>query len=81
MVIACEDMDVERLRSELYLLTARAGWREIKAVKRGLVFIGDGRYFTRAGPRLVDGLEGLAWALNPNLFEAPAHEILQLYRD
>ncbi len=81
LVVACEDMSIERARSEIRLLTDRPGWKDARAVKRGLVFIGDGRYFTRAGPRLLDGLEALAWALNPNLFPTPPREVLQLFRD
>lgn len=81
IVLACEDMGIERAREELRLITDRPGWRDLKAARRGLVFIGDGRCFTRAGPRLVDGLEGLAWALNPNLFPRPPAHVLQLLRD
>ncbi|UCC73841.1 MAG: ABC transporter substrate-binding protein [Gemmatimonadota bacterium] len=81
IVVACEDMSVERVRYEIRLLTDRPGWRQLKAVKRGLVFLGDGRCFTRAGPRLTDGLEALAWALNPNLYPRPAQHVLQLFRD
>jgi iron complex transport system substrate-binding protein len=81
IVVACEDMGVERLRDEIRLLTDRPGWRDLKAARRGLVFVGDGRCFTRAGPRLVDGLESLAWALNPNVFPRPPANILQLLRD
>jgi iron complex transport system substrate-binding protein len=81
IVVACEDMSVERARDEFRLVTDRPGWRDLKAARRGLVFIGDGRCFTRAGPRLVEGLEGLAWALNPNLFPRPPAHVLQLLRD
>ena len=28
--------------------------------------------FSRPGPRLVDGVEALAWALHPRAFRAPA---------
>lgn len=81
IVVACEDMGINRVRDEIRLLTDRPGWRDLKAPRRGLVFIGDGRCFTRAGPRLVDGLEGLAWALNPSAFPRPPEHVLQLLRD
>lgn len=81
IVVACEDMSVGRAREEFRLLSDRPGWRDLKAARRGLVFVGDGRCFTRAGPRLVDGLESLAWALNPNLFPRPPAHVLQLLRD
>jgi len=81
IVVACEDMGIDRAREEFRLITDRPGWRELKAARRGLVFIGDGRCFTRAGPRLIDGLEALAWALNPSGFPRPPTRVLQLVRD
>ena len=32
--------------------------------------------FSRPGPRLVDGLEALAWALHPRAFRAPASGLI-----
>jgi len=81
LVIACEDMSIERVRQEIRLLTDRPGWKALRAVRRGLVFVGNGSCFTRAGPRLMDGLEAMAWALNPNRFPRPPEDILQLFRD
>ncbi len=81
IVVACEDVSIARARDEVRLLSDRPGWKDLKAVRRGLVFLADGRCFTRAGPRLVDGLEALAWALNPNLFARPPEHVLQLFRD
>jgi iron complex transport system substrate-binding protein len=31
-------------------------------------------YFSRPGPRVVDGLEILAWAIHPDAFPEPAPE-------
>jgi iron complex transport system substrate-binding protein len=54
----------------LRTVAARPGWGELTAVKEGAVV----PYFedivtTRPGPRIVDGLEALARAIHPDLFE------------
>lgn len=77
LVIACEDFSIQRVREEMGLLTDRPGWREMSAVRWRRVFIGDGPVFTRAGPRLIDGLEALAWAIHPECFPKPPRELLQ----
>ncbi len=81
LVVACEDMSVERAASELQLLADRPGWWELAARRAGRVFVGDGPVFTRGGPRLVDALEALAWALNPDRFPEPPPEVLQRLGD
>jgi iron complex transport system substrate-binding protein len=44
----------------------------LSAARNERVLAVDGSsYFSRPGPRLVDGLEILAWALHPDLFRAP----------
>ena len=48
---------------------ARAGWETIEAVKSNQIFPIDDNLISRPGPRLVDGLEALAKALHPGLFE------------
>jgi iron complex transport system substrate-binding protein len=56
-----------------------AGWvfehaelRETPAVRNGNVFAVDATsYFSRPGPRIVDGLEILAWAMHPDAFPEP----------
>jgi iron complex transport system substrate-binding protein len=58
--------DIARTRAELETLTARPGWRELPAAQAGRVFLTDASsYLNRPGPRLVHGLEILAWAINP----------------
>ena len=45
------------------------GWRELSAVKAGRVFAVNGHaFFSRPGPRLVDGLELLAHIIHPEVF-------------
>jgi iron complex transport system substrate-binding protein len=48
---------------------ARAGWKDIKAVKDGHVYPFNDDLVSRPGPRLVDGLEALAKILHPDQFK------------
>jgi iron complex transport system substrate-binding protein len=46
-----------------------AFWDELEAARRGQVFAVDGSaYFSRPGPRIVDGIELLAEIFDPNAF-------------
>lgn len=48
------------------------GFERIPAARRGAVFAVDSSsHFSRPGPRLVDGLETLAWILHPEAFPKP----------
>jgi len=70
--IACCGFSVERTLEDMPLLEAQPGWRDLPAVRRGRVYIIDGQaYFSRPGPRLVDGLEILAHALHPSIHPLP----------
>jgi len=61
--------DIAKTRAEMGLLTQRPGWHELPAVKSGRVYLVDANaYFSRSGPRIVDGLEQLAQMLHPELF-------------
>jgi iron complex transport system substrate-binding protein len=61
--------DIERTLAEISLLTKRDRWNSLQAVKAGKVFVLDGQsYYSRSGPRLVDGLEIMAFLLHPELF-------------
>jgi iron complex transport system substrate-binding protein len=58
--------DVRRTVQESTPLRALPGWNELPAVKSGNVFALNGNaYFSRPGPRLVDGLEILARIIHP----------------
>lgn len=47
--------------ADLPALTARAGWRDLSAVRTGRVYAADGHhFFNRPGPRLVESAEILA---------------------
>ena len=56
---------------EEWARTPRPSWyRELPAVRRGQVFAVDGSaYFSRPGPRVIDGIELLAEILDPDAFE------------
>ncbi len=44
-------------------------WRELEAVRRGQIFAVDGSaYFSRPGPRVLDGIEMLAEIFDPDAF-------------
>jgi iron complex transport system substrate-binding protein len=66
--------DLARTRSEMGPLTGAPGWRDLRAVRTGRVYLADGNaYFHRPGPRLVESLEILAETLHPGAF-AFGHE-------
>ena len=61
-------------------LAHRSGWDTLPAVTKGRVYAVDASaYFSRPGPRLVDGLELLAWILHSESFHklAPSHAALK----
>jgi iron complex transport system substrate-binding protein len=62
--------DLKRTREEMYWLTGRPGWRELRAVHSGEVYLADGnQYMNRPGPRIVESLQILAEILHPDVFE------------
>lgn len=64
--------DAERAMVESQALVADPAWDELRAVRDGRVFVVDGNaYFSRPGPRVVDGVELLAALLHPDRTTAP----------
>jgi iron complex transport system substrate-binding protein len=62
--------DLERTRREMYWLTDRPGWHELRAVRSCAVYLADGnQYMNRPGPRIVESLQILAEILHPEVFE------------
>ncbi|QYO66477.1 cobalamin-binding protein [Leptolyngbya sp. 7M] len=50
-------------------------WKEMEAIKRGEVWAIDATsYFSRPGPRIIDGVEILAKVFHPSMFGFPAPE-------
>ncbi len=60
--------DVARNLREVPWLAVQEGWSNIPAVVSGEVYLIDHAYFSRPGPRVVDGLEILAQLTHPDLF-------------
>ena len=68
VVMPC-GFDAKRTLNEVQLLTSREGWDSLPAVRQGRVYAVDASsYFSRSGPRLLDGLEIMAEILHPELF-------------
>lgn len=70
LVAALCGFGVRRALDDLALVRAVPGWGGIAAVRAGRIYAADGSaYFSRPGPRLIDGVEILAALLHPDLFE------------
>lgn len=64
IVVGCCGYSREESESALASLATHEQWLSLRAVSQGKVIVGDGNaHFSRAGPRLIDGLELLAEAL------------------
>lgn len=60
--------DARKAAMEAEKLSSYPGWEGLPAVKEGRVYAVDGSaYFSRSGPRIVDGLEVLASVIHPDL--------------
>jgi len=72
LFIACCGFTTERTLEDVPRLTALPGWADLPAVRAGRVYVTDGNaYFSRPGPRLVDSLEIIAYALHPDTHPLP----------
>ena len=72
IVVAPCGFDLERTEGEMYWLTGRAEWKDLRAVRCGRVYLADGnQYFNRPGPRVVETFEILEELLDPEV--APRH--------
>ena len=71
LVMPC-GFDAARAVRESETLVQRAEWRALRAVAAGRAYALDGNaYFSRPGPRVVDGVELLASLLHPGSVPAP----------
>jgi iron complex transport system substrate-binding protein len=67
VVLTVCGFDVARTCAELPAVTGRPEWQNLPAVAAGRVYATDGSaFFSRSGPRLVDGLEIMAAILHPD---------------
>lgn len=74
LLIPC-GFDVRRTVKEATPLRRLEGWNELPAVKTENVYALNGSaYFSRPGPRLVNGLEILARIIHPNEITQPLSE-------
>jgi iron complex transport system substrate-binding protein len=73
--------DVERTIRESVRLQKSAGWNHLPAAATGNVYaVNGGAFFSRPGPRLVDGLEILAQIIHPEIFTelSPPHAVQRI---
>jgi iron complex transport system substrate-binding protein len=70
--VSCCGFTVPRTLQELPAVTRRPEWKQLPAVRADRLYVADGNaYFSRPGPRLVEGLEILAHCLHPGLHPPP----------
>ncbi len=73
--------NIEDTLREIDTVTSHRYWSQMPASKRGQVYLVDATsYFSRSGPRIVDGLEILAKIIHPEAceFEFPTNSVLNL---
>jgi len=64
--------ELRRTIQESAVLRKLPGWNHLPAVKNGHVYgVNGSAFFSRPGPRLVDGLEILARIIHPEIFSEP----------
>jgi iron complex transport system substrate-binding protein len=69
---------IDQTVADLPALTELEGWDGLTAVREDRVYVFDGHhYVNRPGPRLVDTLEFLAWAVAPDAFDAPPSDAVR----
>jgi len=72
--------DANQVMEEAHVLESYQGWEKIPAFQSSRIFaVNASAYFSRSGPRVVDGLEILAHIIHPELFpENPHPEALRM---
>ncbi len=76
VLIPC-GFDLPRALQEVRRLEGRPGWWSLPAVQHDRVYVTHGSaYFSRPGPRVVEGLEILAHLTHPELFPARYSEMI-----
>ena len=72
IVLAPCGFHIEAVEEEAARTPFFQGWQELPAVRAGAVWAVDASsYYSRPGPRLVDGVEQMARILHPEIFGAP----------
>lgn len=74
--------DIEKTINELDAVTSKDEWFALPSTNRGEIYIVDANsYFSRPGPRVVDGLEILARTIHPEIirnYRPPPDSIINL---
>ena len=66
--------DANQVMEEAHVLGSYQGWEKIPAFQSSRIFaVNASAYFSRSGPRVVDGLEILAHIIHPDLFPENPH--------
>src|SRR3989441_2505188 len=66
--------DTNQVMEEAHVLKSYQGWEKIPAFQKARICAVDASaYFSRSGPRVVDGLEILAHLVHPELFSENTH--------
>ncbi len=68
LILPC-GYDLDQARQDANRSRARLEQVGDRAIRDGHAWIGHGSYFSRSGPRVVDGIETIAAALHPECFE------------
>tara|TARA_R110002094_G_scaffold23997_4_gene36261 strand:- start:10338 stop:11141 length:804 start_codon:yes stop_codon:yes gene_type:complete len=72
LFVACCGYNLERTLLDMPILEMKNEWANLIAPNQNQVFVTDGNaYFSRPGPRLIDGLEIMAHALHPDVHGLP----------
>jgi len=71
--------DLNGVIGQLHELASYTGWENIPAyMSRNIYAVNASAYFSRPGPRIVDGLELLAHIIHPELFpKAPSADAVK----
>ena len=66
--------DANQVMEEAHVLASYEGWERIPAFQSSRIYaVNASAYFSRSGPRVVDGLEILAHIIHPELFPVNPH--------
>ena len=66
--------DANQVMEEAHVLASYQGWEKIPAFEKSRIHaVNASAYFSRPGPRVVDGLEILAHIIQPELFPGNPH--------
>ncbi len=72
LFISCCGFDIARTLEDLPILRSQPGFFDLPCVQSERVYVANGsHYFSRPGPRLVDSLEMLAHAIDPQVHPEP----------